>query len=161
MDSYYGQTDEDGEAISPEPQGPPPCYEPIIQIPVQRRKYNIQPREDEGREVLPEYSCAISLEGVFAKKMELEGAIHRANDRNWYKVFVTLQGTALTVHKYKNSGFFSKTEGGRKPTVDFPAGAKRGALLKSYNLQHAEVGVAADYPKYVHSSFLSSNGNSF
>lgn len=28
-------------------------------------------------------------------------------------------------------------------------GAKRGRLLKSYNLQHAEVGVVADYLKYV------------
>jgi hypothetical protein len=160
MDSYYGRNDDDGDAISPEPQDSPPCYEPILQIPPQLRKYNIQPREDEGREVLPAYSCAISLEGVFAKKMELEGAVHRAHDRNWHKVFITLQGTALTVNKYKNSGFFSKAEGGRKPTADFPAGAKRGRLLKSYNLQHAEVGVAADYLKYV-SSFISPNGSSF
>ncbi|TVY85298.1 Spectrin beta chain, partial [Lachnellula suecica] len=148
MDFFYGQTEDDEGAISPEPQDLPPSYEPVIEIPpLLRRKFNIQPREDEGREVLPAYSCAISLESVFIKKMEVEGAVHRAHDRNWYRVFVTLQGTALTLHNYKSSGLFAKPEDGRKSTPDLPAGAKRGSLVKSYNLQHAEVGVAADYTK--------------
>jgi hypothetical protein len=151
MDTYYEQNTEDGETPFPptEPHEPPPSYEPLLQIPTPRRKFNIQPREDEGREVLPGYSCAISLESVFLRKLELEGAVHRAYDRNWYKVFVTLQGTALTLHKYKNKGLFTKAEREKKSSRDLPAGAKRGHLLKSYNLQHAEVGVAADYLKYI------------
>lgn len=151
MDTYYEQNVGDDEAKFPtaEPQEPPPSYEPLQQIPSPRRKFNIQPREDEGREELPGYSCAISLEAVFAKKLELEGAVHRAYDRNWYKVFVTLQGTALMLHKYKKGGLFEKVDGERKSTRDLPSGAKRGSLIKSYNLQHAEVGVAADYLKYI------------
>jgi hypothetical protein len=130
------------------PLDSPPSYDEYLSSGIGlRRKFNIQPREDEGQETLPSYSCAISLESVFLKKMELEGAVHRAHDRNWNREVVTLQGTALTFHKYKSGGVFAKVDGGKRGSADFPAGAKRGHLLKSYNLQHAEVGVAADYLK--------------
>ena len=128
----------------------PPSYEAcsILQPPHNRRKYDIQPREDEGREVLPAYSSEISLQNVFSRKVELEGAVHRASDRNWYRVFVTLQGTAMTFHKYKTSAYFSawSSESGRSDTA---VPEKKGTLFKSYNLQHADVGIAADYIKYV------------
>jgi len=65
-------------------------------------------------------------------------------------VYVTLQGTALTFHKFKSSGVFPRTGDGRKHTPDLPAGSKKGHLLRSYNLQHADVGVAADYFKKRH-----------
>ncbi|RDL40742.1 uncharacterized protein BP5553_00721 [Venustampulla echinocandica] len=128
---------------------PPPPYDATLPIPLLsnlRRKFNVQPREDEGQEVLPPYSCAISLENVFLRKMELEGAVHRAHDRNWYPVLATLQGTALTFHKTKSGNVFAKIEGGTRKH-DSPAGVKRVQVIKSYNLQHAEVGVAADYTK--------------
>lgn len=124
------------------PREDPPSYEEISSSSI-RRKFNIQPREDEGQEVLPAYSCAISLENVFLRKTELEGAVHRAHDRNWYREVVTLQGTALSFHKFKGgSNVF-----GKEGKNDIAAGAKRGPLLRTYNLQHAEVGVAADYLK--------------
>lgn len=123
------------------PQEEPPSYEEFLSSSL-RRKFNIQPREDEGQEVLPPYSCAISLENVFLRKTELEGAVHRAHDRNWYREVVTLQGTALSFHKFKGGNVF-----GKEGKNDIAAGAKRGPLLRSYNLQHAEVGVAADYLK--------------
>lgn len=126
----------------------PPSYDAdaLLQTPHLRRKYNIQPREDEGREMLPPYSSEISLENLFSRKVELEGAVHRASDRNWYRVYATLQGTALTFHKYKSSGYFStwSSEGRRS---DAAAPGKMGQFLKSYNLQHADVGIAADYFK--------------
>lgn len=128
----------------------PPSYDAFLlpDAALERRKYNIQPREDEGKETLPAYSCAISLETVFQRKMELEGAVHRAQDRNWNKVFVSLQGTALSFHKCKGgSPFAIPTSGMTSP--DMPAGVKKGALIKSYNLQHADVGIASDYYKYV------------
>ncbi|KAF8851985.1 hypothetical protein BDZ45DRAFT_717165 [Acephala macrosclerotiorum] len=105
--------------------------------------------EDEGREVLPPYSCEISVQSVFLKKMELEGAVHKAQDRNWYKVLATLQGTALSFYKYQKPGMFSSARDatGRKTGPDFPPGLKRGQFLRSYNLQHADVGIAADYLK--------------
>jgi hypothetical protein len=125
------------------PQDEPPSYDEFLSTSL-RRKFNIQPREDEGQETLPPYSCALSLENVFMRKTELHGAIHRSQDRNWYREVVTLQGTALTLHKFKGANLFKDGKS------DAPVGNKRGSLLRSYNLQHAEVGVAADYLKYVY-----------
>jgi len=130
--------------------GDPPSYDHILSSPRLRQKFNIQPREDEGREILPAYSSAISLQNVFLKKQEFEGINQRAEERNWSRVFVTLQGTALTFHKYKRASLFSRLQNAhRKSSLDFPAGSKRGALIRSYNLQHADVGIAADYQKYI------------
>ncbi|CAD6442813.1 16dab0d7-a374-420d-98a9-e416915c7f31 [Sclerotinia trifoliorum] len=125
----------------------PPSYDASVRSQNMRSRLNIQPREDEGRETLPGYSAGISLENVFMRKMELQGAIHRASDRNWHRVLATLQGTLLTFHKFKGPGLFGLECGERKGTPDMPAGTKRGSLLGSYNLQHAEVGIAADYVK--------------
>ncbi|KAA8568646.1 hypothetical protein EYC84_007657 [Monilinia fructicola] len=96
---------------------------------------------DEGREELPGYSAGISLENVFLRKMELQGAIHRASDRNWYRVLATLQGTLLSFHKIKGSGVFGRERGEGKGTPDLPAGTRKGSLLASYNLLHADVGI--------------------
>ena len=142
MDDYY-QNDMGGDPLES-----PPSYEALITPPSFRQRFNIQPREDEGHETLPAYSSYISLEGIFEKKMELEGAVNRAQDRNWYKVWVTLQGTALHLHNCKSGGLFNRSQGaGRKHNVDFPAGLKQATFLRSYNLQHADVGIAADYVK--------------
>jgi hypothetical protein len=110
-------------------------------------KYNIQPREDEGQEILPQYSSAISLENVLLRKVELEGAIHRASNRNWKRVYATLQGTALKFYEYKPSRYFPGwLSEGAKGDVAIPA--LKGQFFKSYNLQYADVGIAADYYKY-------------
>ncbi|PMD34423.1 hypothetical protein L207DRAFT_409429, partial [Hyaloscypha variabilis F] len=122
----------------------PPDYDALLDSPSLRRRFNIQPREDEGREVLPPYSSAISLRAVFQRKMELEGAVHKAQNRNWTRVYVELQGTALTFHKCKIPGILGSKG---RTTPDFPAGTTKGELLQSYNLQHADVGIAADYVK--------------
>ena len=125
-----------------QPHDEPPSYDEALSS-TSRRKFNIQPREDEGQEVLPQYSCAINLENVFMRKTELHGAVHRTQDRNWYREVVTLQGTALTFHKFKGGNVF--TDGKSDGAV-----GKRGGFLRTYNLQHAEAGVAIDYLKYVH-----------
>lgn len=153
MDQFYGQPS------SPEPStcaidggvDSPPSYDTdaLLQAPHLKRKFNIQPREDEGRETLPPYSSEISLENVFLKKMELEGAVHRAHDRNWYRVYVALQGTALTFHKHKSHGYFSGTWSSEGAKADLAVPEKKGHFMRSYNLQHADVGIAADYYKYV------------
>jgi hypothetical protein len=142
MDEYYHQ-----DTVPIDRPESPPAYDQFLHSPALRRRFNIQPREDEGRETLPPYSSAISLENVFMRKMELEGAVHKAQDRNWYRVMVTLQGTALTFHKCKTPGFFGVGMGGSKHSPDFPAGTTKGSFLRSYNLQHADVGIAADYLK--------------
>lgn len=145
MDEYYHRP-RTTPVESDRPESPP-SYDSFLSSAALRRRFNIQPREDEGRETLPPYSSAISLENVFMKKLELEGAVHKALDRNWYRVMVTLQGTALTFHKCKTPGLFGAAMSASKHSPDFPAGTTRGALLRSYNLQHADVGIAADYVK--------------
>lgn len=127
----------------------PPSYDIAVNglhLPPTRLK--IVPREDEGREQLPAYSCSIMIQAVFAKKMELETAVNRAFDRNWHKVYVELQGTSLRFYKSKSAGLFADG-GGPKSCADDPPYLKKGELLKIYSLQHADVGIAADYEKYV------------
>jgi hypothetical protein len=127
----------------------PPPYDAAINglgfIPT---RLKIQPREDEGRERLPAYSCSILIRAVLDKKMELETAVHTAFDRKWHKVFVELQGTALRIYKTKSAGIFADG-GGPNTSADLPPYLKPGELLKIYSLQHADVGIAADYQKYI------------
>jgi hypothetical protein len=125
----------------------PPSYDLAVNgldLPATRLK--IQPREDQGREQLPAYSCSIMIRAVFSKKMELETAVHRAFDRNWHQVYAELQGTALRFYKVKSAGLFAGG-GGPNTSEDMPPYLKPGELLKIYSLQHADVGIAADYLK--------------
>lgn len=125
----------------------------------------VSPRQEEGSETLPDYSCTLTARAVFHRKMEYEGALHRARDRTWYKVLVELQGTALRIHKIRNTGVMAiinkispstedltRTEMAMctvTPSADLPAWCGKGDLVKSYTLQHGDVGVAADYQKFV------------
>lgn len=105
-------------------------------------RFKIIPREEEGREELPAYSCTLHKEAVFERKMELSNPFERADKRRWKKVYLVLHGTKLDVHKPKRTMFFekkSKTSGETEYTA--------GVLLESYTLQLAEVGTAADYLK--------------
>jgi hypothetical protein len=125
----------------------PPSYDVAINglnLPATRLK--IQPREDQGYEQLPAYSCSIMIRAIFSKKMELETAVHAAFDRKWYQVYAELQGTALRFYKVKSAGIFAGG-GGPNTSADDPPYLKPGELLKIYSLQYAEVGIAADYLK--------------
>jgi hypothetical protein len=126
-----------------------PDYGALTQPHQPRPELSIEPREDEGQEILPSYSSDISLENVFMKKMELQGAVRRADDRNWNRVFVTLQGTALTFHKYKSSGVFGTRPEFLDDCPDLPVEGKKGEFLRSYNLHLADAGIAADCTKFV------------
>jgi hypothetical protein len=108
-------------------------------------RLRIEPREDEGHERLPGYTCSITTQSIFFKKNEYESAIYKARDRVWNKVFVELQGTALRISKVKNTGVFQTNPDDETP--DMPAFVKAGKLLKLYTLQHGDIGIAADYEK--------------
>jgi hypothetical protein len=125
----------------------PPSYDVAINgshLPSTRLK--IEPREDQGREQLPAYSCSIMIRAIFSKKMELETAVQTAFDRKWHQVYAELQGTALRFYKVKSAGMFAGG-GGPNTSADDPPYLKPGDLLKIYSLQHADVGIAADYLK--------------
>jgi hypothetical protein len=124
----------------------PPSYDDALLPPP---RFKISPREEEGNEQLPPYSCSLHREAVFEMKMELASPFERATHRNWRKVYVILHGTVLKMYKPKKIPFFSSgktiaaVEGG-KPIEYTP-----GSSIKCYTLQLAEVGIAADYKKYV------------
>jgi hypothetical protein len=154
MEEYYHSqinptSRRDSVSSKSDPVDDPPSYDVAINglhLPTTRLK--IEPREDQGREQLPAYSCSIMIRAIFSKKMELETAVHTAFDRKWYQVYAELQGTALRFYKVKSAGMFAGG-GGPNTSADDPPYLKPGELLKIYSLQHADVGIAADYLKYV------------
>lgn len=103
------------------------------------------------QEMLPEYHCDVHMENVFQVKMEIEDAVKRAEYRNWRSMFVVLHGTALHIYSAKEKGFGWGKNKMHGPDVrpDNPSWLRKGALERSYSLQHADVGIAADYHKYV------------
>ena len=60
----------------------------------------VYPREEEGREGLPDYSCAIHFEGYMPRKMEFVQPGVQARDRAWKMQYFVLHGTAIKVFKY-------------------------------------------------------------
>lgn len=101
---------------------------------------------------LPGYSNSIYLEGVFAKKHEIESTTKRAEDRRWHNVFVVLHGTALHVYNIKRDWGWGKTRDGPSICPDNPPWVRKSKLEKTYSLLHADAGIAADYKKYAYFS---------
>lgn len=108
------------------------------------------------QELLPAYSCDVHMENVFQMKMEIEDAVKRAEYRNWRTMFVELHGTALHIYsaKKKDFGWGKSRMHGPDVKPDNPSWLRKGSLERSYSLQHADVGIAADYQKYVPPVFL-------
>ena len=98
-------------------------------------------------ESLPGYQSSVSIEGVFAKKHEIEHTTKRAEDRHWHTVFVTLNGTALNVYNVKKDWGWGKSRDGPTICPDNPPWVRKAKLEKSYSLLHADAGIAADYSK--------------
>tara|TARA_R110002003_G_scaffold122_1_gene11000 strand:- start:7106 stop:8506 length:1401 start_codon:yes stop_codon:yes gene_type:complete len=84
----------------------------------------------------PSYECTVELSGVLGVRQELSSPFHVAGNREWYDAFVVMRGTQLGIYRVKQPGLLSKN---RNPTT--------GRLIRSYTLQHAEVGVASDFKK--------------
>lgn len=101
------------------------------------------------QENLPDYYCDVHMENVFQMKMEIEDAVKRAEYRNWRTMFVVLHGTALHIYsaKKKDFGWGKNRMHGPDVRPDNPSWMRKGPLERSYSLQHADVGIAADYQK--------------
>lgn len=85
---------------------------------------------------LPPYNCTVERRAILGLSREATSPFSIANDQRWYDVFVILQGTLLSVHRVKSPHLFSKR---KQP--------EPGKLIRSYTLQHAEVGIATDFKK--------------
>ncbi|KAH0537396.1 hypothetical protein FGG08_005795 [Glutinoglossum americanum] len=124
----------------------PPSYDASNLQGLPPPRFNVIPREEEGRECLPAYSCSIRREAVFVRKMEFRSPFERACDRAWFRVYVVLDGTMLKICRVRTTTFAGRAsvdEAEENP--DLPIAASAGMVLKTYTLQHAEVGHAADY----------------
>jgi hypothetical protein len=62
-------------------------------------EFNIQPREDEGKEKLPAYSNDVYLKAIMPRKVEFTTPGVQARDRKWRRVLCVLEGTAFKVYK--------------------------------------------------------------
>lgn len=87
-------------------------------------------------DLLPEYSCTIEHAGIVAVRCELASPFLESCDSRWHDTYVILHGPQLDFHKVKSSGFGSKN---KRTAI--------GRLIRTYSLQHAEVGVAVDWKK--------------
>ncbi|KAG8872452.1 hypothetical protein FRB97_007625 [Tulasnella sp. 331] len=83
------------------------------------------PREDEGKEKLPPYSCRIHFEASVHRKMEFSGPGILSRDRAWKRVYIVLNGTELTMFKQNPRQHPIKpTSGGHIGGVYMPAGRR-------------------------------------
>ncbi|KAA1097010.1 hypothetical protein PGTUg99_003217 [Puccinia graminis f. sp. tritici] len=125
-----------------------PSYEASLQSSGSTR-HVVLPREEEGREKLPSYSCAIHLEGWMPRKMEFKSPGVQAKDRAWKRQYVIVHGTMIRVyrsdpHTHMLSGDFVE----RSSTCQsYPASYPSQLSPSSVSLQNAESGLAADYVK--------------
>ncbi|CAM1505438.1 Fc.00g110750.m01.CDS01 [Cosmosporella sp. VM-42] len=145
----------------PRPSQPPP-YKPDSPVPSvsSQKKENGKGKQvstngggddsyptDEDEE-LPGYSNSIFLGGIFSKKHEIENTTKRAEDRQWHTAYVTLTGTALSIHRAKKDWGWGRTrDDGPSVDPDNPPWMRKGAHEKTYSLLYADVGIAADYKK--------------
>ncbi|KAI8375526.1 hypothetical protein BD560DRAFT_367971 [Blakeslea trispora] len=81
---------------------PPPDYtSTIFGRRLDRCRSMIIPREEEGREELPGYSCSVFKMGYVHVKSELDAPNMRSKWRAWRKLYIELWGTVLRVYRAK------------------------------------------------------------
>ena len=89
---------------------------------------------DEGREVLPEYSCSVFRSAILHYKLECVYPGLAAKKREWIKVYAVLFGTVMRLYSIHPDGTLSINF-----SLDRP--------FRDYTLQYAEAGIATDYLK--------------
>ncbi|EGX47675.1 hypothetical protein AOL_s00083g183 [Orbilia oligospora ATCC 24927] len=125
---------------------PPPTYAELDEVRLPLPRFKVTPRPEEGREILPSYKCSLMKEAIFERKIEMESPFERSGDRKWTKVFCVLNNTVLNLHKVKRTAMIPRPDP-LEEDPDDPTGYAPGPLIKSFTLQHAEVGAASDYKK--------------
>jgi len=78
----------------------PPAYHSVYERAGFGPKQIVFPREEEGKEGLPDYTCAIHIEGYMPRKMEFTAPSVQAKDRAWKRQYVVLHGTSIKFYKY-------------------------------------------------------------
>ncbi|KAF2095570.1 hypothetical protein NA57DRAFT_44162, partial [Rhizodiscina lignyota] len=115
------------------PPHPPPTYDHATSKSFRVHK----PTAD----VLPRYKCTLHLESQLGVKCEMTSPFMLAppSASHWHDVYAVLHGTQLRLYRLKSPSHINIL-GKSKPAL-------AGRLLKSYSMQHAEVGLATDVKK--------------
>ncbi|KAF2751785.1 hypothetical protein M011DRAFT_394297 [Sporormia fimetaria CBS 119925] len=121
----------------PAPTFPPPTYA-VANSEQTLKRQNNRLRDQHTPCSLPAYTCTVQNSGQMGLKMELTTPFQISPNRDWHDTWVVLQGTQLSVYRLKTPGTFSKSK-----TVG------PGRLVRQFSLQHAEVGLAADFKKSI------------
>lgn len=125
----YGYHNTFQSHASPTPESKPPTYEYATS-----QKGIVQRNQEEGSEELPAYRNEVHFEGFLDVKAELSSPFLISLDNDWHNVYVVLDGTQLSMFKVKTSLFRSRAP-------------RQGRLIQTFSLQHAEIGIAADWRK--------------
>ena len=78
----------------------PPAYHSVYIRPGLQAGQIVFPREEEGKEGLPDYTCAVHFEAYMPRKMEFTAPTVQAKDRAWKRQYVVLHGTAIKIYKH-------------------------------------------------------------
>ncbi|EKM58014.1 uncharacterized protein PHACADRAFT_251968 [Phanerochaete carnosa HHB-10118-sp] len=82
----------------------------------------IVPREEEGREQLPQYTNTIYLAAIMPRKVEFNAPGFQARDRKWKRALCILEGSMFKVYRVHNGvveDWWERTVGvGDKTTID-------------------------------------------
>jgi primosomal replication protein N len=78
----------------------PPAYHAVYNRPGLGTAQIVYPREEEGIEGLPDYTCSVHIETYMPRKVEFTAPSTQAKDRAWKKQYVVLHGTSIKVFKY-------------------------------------------------------------
>lgn len=105
--------------------------------PYPQRRNSLQPSRRRDEE-LPEYTCTVFKAAVLEWKLEKNTPFEETEHQQWEEVYVQLKGTVLSLYNLKNPKLFGS---GRKDNL------QPGRRIKSYTMQHAEVGIASDHKK--------------
>lgn len=97
----------------------PPSYATAL-----RPRPSSPPRQVPGREKLPAYSCTVECGAKMLLNLECVNPLSFVGETDWREVYALVRGTMLSLHRVKDGG--------------------PGKLLRTYTLQHAEVGLATD-----------------
>lgn len=114
----------------------PPPY-PSLEIPG-RPGPKVIPRDEEGKEQLPEYSNDILISAVLPRKREFSSPGVQARDRKWRRVLCVLEGTAFRIFEPPTSAvgigavgrWWEKTVGVGDLTSDAPRPKKTETAIR-------------------------------
>ncbi|CEG74096.1 hypothetical protein RMATCC62417_09362 [Rhizopus microsporus] len=115
----------------------PPSYDDkshpwAFQFPKLMTSRVIHPREEEGREELPDYECTVEKLGSAYVKCEMTEPGVRSTNRSWRFLYLQVRGTMILGYKHN------------------PKHERRTQPIWTHSMQGAQITVATDYMKHRH-----------